>query len=154
LISNGAGSNELRDTAIAGGLGGVAGKIPGAGLLKGVGGSMKQEVTGAAAQKILPNWLQRSYGRGGGTKKGGDDNGSDSKNANSPKSNGDKNLAKDAINGNGGDKKSSNINPKITKITPNENKNAGKGDNKGNSMVNDAINNTKPKAGDYGDVFD
>jgi hypothetical protein len=106
LISNGAGSNELRDAAIAGGLGNLMGKIPGAGLLGGIGGAMKQEVVGKAAQKVLPSWLQRSYGNGGGGaggakgSKGEDDKGSDSKNSKAPAGN-CKNTAKEAISGDG-----------------------------------------------------
>ena len=156
LISNGAGSNELRDAAITGGLGGLAGnllrKIPGSGLLGGIGSSMKQEIVGKAAQKILPSWAQRSYGNGsggGGAKKdSSDDKGSDSKNSNTPASAG-KNTAKNAITGgNDPSKKDDKKNEKK------ENTNNKKPENKGqgNSMVNDAIQNKKPSGG-YDDIY-
>lgn len=154
LISSGAGSNELRDAAIAGGLSGLAGKIPGAGLLAGVGSSMKQEITGKAAQKILPNWAQRSYGGGkGGT--GGDGKGSDSKNDNAPKSSGDDNAAKKAITaiGKSDDKKNDNKNES-------EKKNGNTNDKKlntngqGNSIVNKAIQNSGKEGGGYDDLYD
>jgi hypothetical protein len=155
LISNGAGSNELRDSAIAGGLGGMIGKIPGAGLISGIGSSMKQEIVGSAAQKILPSWAQRSYGRGGsggggssGGAKGEDEKGSDSKNSNTPKPTTPKNIAKNAIQGNNtnsntkkDEKKNNNTNDK--KVT---------GGN-GNSLVNSAINNTPIKSDGYDDLY-
>ena len=154
LISNGAGSNELRDSAIAGGLSGVAGnvlgKIPGSSWVSAIGSSMKQEITGKAAQKVLPSWAQRSYGNGGkgGGKGDGKDKGSDSKNSSSPSGSGGKNTAKDAIQGNGGnsnkekdDKDSNNTNDK----KPNEG-------GTGNNMVNQAINNGGK--GDYNDLYD
>lgn len=152
LISNGAGSNEMRDAAIAGGLGGMIGKIPGMGLLGGIGSTMKQEITGRAAQAILPYWAQRSYGngsRGGGS--GGGDKGSDSHNSKSPASAGLKNTAKDAINGqnnNGGNKDDK----KPSKTDNTNDKKAGSGDRR-NDIVNNAINNT-PKANDCDDLYE
>ena len=155
LISSGAGSNELRDAAIAGGLTGLAGKIPGAGILTGIGSSMKQEITGKAAQKILPSWAQRAYGNGskGGAASGGKDvqagdGGSDSQNSNSPIASNLKNTAKEAILGgaDGGkqdnNKGAGNTNDKA----PNE--------NKGNALVKNIINNTGSKPGDYDDLYD
>jgi hypothetical protein len=156
LISSGAGSNELRDAAISGGLTGLAGKIPGMGLLAGIGSSMKQEITGKAAQKILPSWAQRAYGNGskGGAASGGKDSqaagdgGSDSQNSNSPIASSLKNTAKDAILGgaDGGKqdnkKGAGNTNDKA----PNE--------NKGNALVKNIINNTGSKPGDYDDLYD
>jgi hypothetical protein len=157
LVSSGAGSNELRDTAIAGGLGGMIGKIPGAGILAGIGSSMKQEITGKAAQKILPYWAQRSYGNGmarGGAKGGADkddDKGSDSKNSNSPTSSG-KNIAKDAIQHIGGDKKDTGNTNKENNNNTNDKKVDGNG--KGNSIVNNAINNDKFEPGGYDDIYE
>ena len=110
LVSSGAGSNELRDTAIAGGLGGMVGKIPGMGLASAIGSSLKQEIAGKTAQKILPAWAQRSYSNGkkggdggkGGSSGGGDGKGdSGSKNSNSPALNKGANIAKNAITGGG-----------------------------------------------------
>ena len=159
LISNGAGSNELRDTAIAGGLGGMLSRIPGAGILSGIGSSMKQEITGKAAQKVLPAWAQRSYGNGsarGGVArdsgaKDGDEKGSDSKNPNSPKTSTTKNTAKNAITGStkptptGNKEKKSNENTNDKKVD---------GGGKGNSLVNNAINNTEQKSDGYDDLYD
>lgn len=150
LISNGAGSNELRDAAITGGLSGLAGKIPGAGLLGAVGGAMKQEIVGKAAQKVLPSWAQRSYGNGGGgmgaRKDSGDEKGSDSKNSNTPTPAG-KDTAKNAIMG--GDTKKDE-----KKTEQKENTNNKKPENKdsGNSLVKDAINNKK-QSGGYDDIY-
>jgi hypothetical protein len=153
LISNGAGSNELRDTAIAGGLGGMIGKIPGAGLLGALGSTMKQEIVGGAAQKILPSWLQRSYGGGSrrGSEKGGEEKGSDSKNSNAPKTAAGQNTAKNAITGSGksnsptGEKKKNNDNTNNKKVENNK---------KGNGLVNNAINNTGKSSGGYDDLYD
>jgi hypothetical protein len=155
LISNGAGSNELRDSAIAGGLGGLASKIPGAGLLSGIGGSMKQEIVGKAAQKVLPSWAQRSYGNGGansGAAKGGDEKGSDSKNSNTPLQGTNKNTAKNAIQGNNNDKNPSTKNDKKNTNNTNVKKvdNNGKGDN----LVTNAINNPEKKSSGYDDLYD
>ena len=157
LISSGAGSNELRDAAIAGGLGGLAGKIPGAGMLGAIGGAMKQEITGKAAQKVLPSWLQRSYGgggKGGGdAKKGdGDEKGSDSKNSNSPNTSSNKDTAKSAITG--GDTKKSGGNKKETgKKTDNTN-NKKTDSGKGSGIVDAAINNKQTKSDGYDDLYD
>ena len=160
LVSSGAGSNELRDSAIAGGLGGLAGKvIPGLGIAKAFGRAMGQEITGKFAQAALPSWAQRSYGGGGSGKggkggKGGDDDnksGGDSKNSQSPTASGNKNTAKDAIQGTGGNNKGSGNNTQ-NKDNNNTNKNAGGG--KGNDLINNAIKDTKPKAGDYDDIYD
>jgi hypothetical protein len=157
LISNGAGSNELRDAAIAGGLGNLMGKIPGAGLLGGIGGAMKQEVVGKAAQKFLPSWLQRSYGNGGGGaggakgSKGEDDKGSDSKNSKAPAGNG-KNTAKEAISGDGKSntsKSNTGGKDKKTENTNNKKPNGGTG----NSIVNKAINNAPTKSDGYDDLY-
>lgn len=151
LISNGAGSNELRDTAIAGGLGGMISKIPGAGLISGIGSSMKQEIVGGAAQKILPSWAQRSYGgsRSSGGAKGGEEKGSDSKNSNSPTTSSN-NTAKNAISG------KSNAPTGNTEKKPNDNANNKKveSNNKGNNIVNNAINNSGKKSGGYDDLYD
>jgi hypothetical protein len=164
LISNGAGSNELRDTAIAGGLGGMIGKIPGAGLLGALGSTMKQEIVGGAAQKILPSWLQRSYGNGtskggDGNSKGGDGKDSDSKNSKSPVGGG-KDTAKQAIandgkdnnsntnNGNGGNKNGNK------KDGDNTNNNKPNGGGQGSNLVNDAINNGGKSTGGYDDLYD
>jgi hypothetical protein len=161
LISSGAGSNELRDAAIAGGLSGLAGKIPGAGLLAGIGTSMKQEVTGKAAQKILPSWLQRSMGHGGGNagakKDDGDGKGSDSKNSNAPAQSG-KNTAKNAISGNqktdgDKDKDKNNVGDK-KKDDDNTNNKKPDGSGQGDGLVNAAINNTQTKSDGYDDLFD
>ena len=159
LISNGAGSNELRDAAIAGGLGGMLGKIPGAGILSGIGSSMKQEITGKAAQKVLPSWAQRSYGNGGKSGGGGNggqgEQGSDSKNSNSPIASAGGNIAKNAIAGvansltGGGDKGGGN-NEK--KDNANDQKTGAAG--QGNSLVNNAINNTGKATGGYNDLYD
>jgi hypothetical protein len=153
LISNGAGSNELRDTAIAGGLGGLAGKIPGVGFLGGIGSTMKQEITGRAAQAILPSWAQRSYGNGGKKSSAGGEKEkeSDSKNSNSPKASAEKNTAKNAIQGNSMDKKPSN-NSNNKNSNTNDKKVEGRG--KGNSLVNNAINNTGKQSDGYDDLYD
>jgi hypothetical protein len=156
LISNGAGSNELRDAAISGGLGGMIGKIPGAGILAGIGNSMKQEITGKAAQKILPSWAQRSYGGGkGGSGGGRDENGSDSKNSKSP-AGGSKNTAKDAILGDGkGNDSNKNITEnKDNKNDDNTNDKKVDGGGQGNNLVNNAINDTGKKSGGYDDLYD
>ena len=155
LISSGAGSNELRDAAISGGLTGLAGKIPGMGLLGGIGSSMKQEITGKAAQKILPSWAQRAYGNAskGGAGGGKDDKGagnsdSDSQNSNSPIASNLKNTAKEAILGGGNDTKQ-NDNQKGLGNTNDKEPNK----NKGNALVNNIINNSS-KPGDYDDLYD
>ena len=156
LISSGAGSNELRDTAISGGLGGMFRRIPGAGLLSGIGSSMKQEITGKAAQKVLPSWAQRSYGngtaRGGAAKESESEKGSDSKNSNSPISTANKNVAKNAISG--GIKGPNTTASKGN--SPNNNANNKKVDDKGkgNSLVNNAINNKPIKSDGYDDLYD
>ena len=157
LIASGAGSNELRDSAIAGGLGGLAGKIPGVGLAAAIGSAMKQEVSGKAAQTILPKFLQRNQGGGGGKgdKGGKDDKGSDSKNDNSPKGSSGKTDAKNAILGGGGN----NGNPKDSKTANNkndDNTNTQKpnGNGKGDDMVNQAINNKQNDGGGYDDLYD
>ena len=155
LISNGAGSNELRDSAITGGLGGLVGKIPGAGILGGIGSSMKQEIVGGAAQKILPYWAQRSYGGGSRNstpKGGGEEKGSDSKNSNAPKVAATKNDAKKAISGGG------KVSPKTSTENkkPNNNTNDKKviGGGTGNNFVNTAINNGGAKTSDgYDDLY-
>ena len=156
LISNGAGSNELRDTAIAGGLGGMVSKIPGAGILSGIGSSMKQEITGKAAQKVLPSWAQRSYGngsaRGGAAKESEGEKGSDSKNSSSPVTGAMKNTAKNAITGSG--KPSTFSDNKEKKTTDNTNNKKVDGNGKGNSLVTNAINNTGKESGGYDDLYD
>ena len=156
LISNGAGSNELRDAAISGGLGGLVGKIPGAGLLAGVGSAMKQEVVGKAAQKILPSWAQRSYGNGGkGGGKGGDEKGSDSKNSNSPKDTAGKNIAKNAITGLGNEKDDKKNDKGGGDNKKNDNTNDKKaGGGQGNNLVSNAINNRGKSSGGYDDIYD
>ena len=154
LISNGAGSNELRDAAITGGLGGMIGRIPGAGFLSGIGSTMKQEITGRTAQAILPSWAQRSYGNGArhaASGKGGkDEKGSDSQNSKSPAGAG-KNAAKDAINGGGkeDDKGSAN-----EKKDDNTNDKKPEGEGRGNSLVDDAINDNKSSGNNYDDLYD
>ena len=155
LISNGAGSNELRDAAIAGGLGGMMGKIPGAGLLSGIGSAMKQEVVGKAAQTILPSALQRSYGGGGskGNSKGGDEKGSDSKNSNSPMASAGKNTAKNAILSGENNKGNTEKNDKKNNDNTNDKKPDGGG--QGGNLVNSLINNNTGKApGGYDDLYD
>lgn len=156
LISSGAGSNELRDAAIAGGLGGMLGKIPGAGLVSGSLGAMKQEITGKVAQKVLPSWAQRSYGGGGKGGGKGDDKGSDSKNDNSPKGADGKNTAKNAILGNGNDKdgKKNDKNDGDNKKSDNTNDKKVDGNGQGNNMVTDAIKNTGKSSGGYDDLYD
>ena len=166
LVASGAGSNELRDTAISGGLGGLVGKTPGMALMKAIGSTMKQEVTGRAAQAILPSWAQRSYGNGskgggaaGGAKGGGDEKGSDSKNSNSPVASSGNSIAKNAISGgtSGGGKGTSSDNKKDGGNT-NDKKVDGGG--QGSSLVNNAINDTgketgKPVESDgYDDLYD
>lgn len=155
LISAGAGSNELRDAAIAGGLGGMIGKIPGAGLISGIGSAMKQEITGKAAQKILPSFLQRSYGGGKGGK-GGDEKGKDAKNGNSPKGGG-KDPAKAAISavGNSNDKNNSNGSPNDKK-DDNTNDKKPEGNGQGNNMVTDAITKGggQGNGGGFDDIYD
>ena len=153
LISNGAGSNELRDTAIAGGLGGMIGKIPGAGLLGALGSTMKQEIVGGAAQKILPSWLQRSYGGGSrrGSEKGGEEKGGDSKNSNVPKTATGQNTAKNAITGSG---KSNSPTDEKKKNNDNTNNKKVENNKKGNGLVNNAINNTGKSSGGYDDLYD
>ncbi len=155
LISNGAGSNELRDTAIAGGLGGMVKRIPGAGILSGIGSSMKQEITGKAAQKVLPYWAQRSYGNGtarGGVKGGESEKGSDSKNSNSPTTTSKNNTVKNAIQGSNSNKSPSNNSDKKNGDNTNDKKVADNG--KGNSLVSNAINNTGKKSDGYDDLYD
>ena len=164
LISNGAGSNELRDSAIAGGLSGLAKGIAGRTLtgkfLGAVGRTMGQEIVGSAAQKILPSWAQRSYG-GGGSRKGGkedkDEKGTDSKNSNTPNTASDKkDVAKTAITGTGNGSKDK---PK-TEDNTNDKKVGGTG--KGEQMVNQAIEDTDKKQsedkqdqpGGYDDIYD
>ena len=154
LISNGAGSNELRDAAISGGLGNLIGKVPGAGLLGAIGSSMKQEVAGKAAQKVLPSWAQRSYGNGaarGGGGSNGDDKGSDSKNSNSPKQDQGSNVAKKAIQGTNTNKPTGTTDKKDSGNT-NDKKFDNKG--KGNSMVTQAINNSGKRSDGYDDLYD
>jgi hypothetical protein len=156
LISNGAGSNELRDAAIAGGLGGLMGKIPGAGFLGAIGGAMKQEIVGKAAQKVLPYWAQRSYGNGtsrGGGSKGEAEKGSDSKNSNAPTNSANNNTAKKAIQGGANDKKPTTTDNKKTENT-NNNKPDGNGIGKGNNLVDNAINNREIKSDGYDDLYD
>lgn len=152
LVSSGAGSNELRDNAIAGGLGGLINKVPGVGMVKAIGQSMKQEASGSIAQGILPSWLQRSYGnrRGGGAgggagggEGGPGDEGSGSKNdllnlTSSPSGGG----AKDSINGN--TKAESGGNSGGTNGSGNANHN-NLNDGKGNQMLNNALNNDSSK---------
>lgn len=155
LISNGAGSNELRDTAIAGGLGGMVKRIPGVGILSGIGSSMKQEITGKAAQKVLPYWAQRSYGNGtarGGAKGGESEKGSDSKNSNSPTTTSKNNTVKNAIQGSNSNKSPSNNSDKKNGDNTNDKKVADNG--KGNSLVSNAINNTGKKSDGYDDLYD
>lgn len=158
LISSGAGSNELRDTAISGGLGGLIKKTPGMGLASAVGSALKQEVSGKAAQKILPSWAQRSYSNGrkggGDSKGGGSGEDSDSKNSLLPNLGGNQNFARDAIasggnisNNNGGN----NANGQNYNNTDANNSRKSRGD----ALVNDIINNSgqnKDKDG-FGDVF-
>ena len=159
LISSGAGSNELRDTAIAGGLGGLAGKIPGAGALGSLGGAMKQELTGKAAQSLLPSWAQRSYGnngKSGGANGGQGEQGSDSKNSNSPIASAGKNMAKNAISGAvsglaGGDKANGGGDNKKSDNTNDKKAEAG---GQGNNLVNAAINNVGKASGGYDDLYD
>ena len=158
LISNGAGSNELRDTAISGGLSGLAKGVMGRTLtgkfLGAVGRTMGQEIVGSAAQKILPSWAQRSYGgggsRGGGKKDGDDDKGSDSKNSNSPTKSTGQSSAKKAITGSsqGGKTKGDGENKNSN------NTNSQKVEGKGNDIVNNAINNTEKKSDGYDDIYD
>ena len=158
LISNGAGSNELRDTAISGGLSGLAKGVMGRTLtgkfLGAVGRTMGQEIVGSAAQKILPSWAQRSYGgggaKGGGKKDGGDDKGSDSKNSNSPTKSTGQSSAKKAITGSsqGGKTKGDGENKNSN------NTNSQKVEGKGNDIVNNAINNTEKKSDGYDDIYD
>lgn len=152
LVSNGAGSNELRDAAISGGLSGVLSKVPGAGFVSSVGNSIKQELSGKAAQKVLPSWAQRSYASGAnksdGEKKDGEEKGSDSQNSNSPTLTGNKNAARDAINGSGGSNKHNG-----KQQVDNANNQQAKTNDKGNNMVNNAINNVK-SVGDYDDIYD
>ena len=97
--------------------------------------------------------MQRSYGngsRGAASKGGGDDKSDgDSKNSKSPMSGGGKNTAKDAIEGVGGNKNSGN---QKNKENNNTNQNNGKG--KGNDLITGAINGSKPKTGDYDDIYD
>lgn len=153
LISNGAGSNEMRDAAVAGGLGGMLGKIPGAGLVSGSLGAMKQEITGKAAQKILPSWAQRSYANGGkGGKDGKADKGSDSKNNSMPVSAG-KDAAKQAITGGGNDQKE-NSGGNDKKPSDNTNDKKPEGNGQGNNIVNSAINNAGKQPGGYDDLYD
>lgn len=156
LISNGAGSNEMRDAAIAGGLKGLAGRIPGVGFTSAIGGAMKQEIVGKAAQKVLPYWAQRSYGNGSrssGDSKSGDEKGSDSKNSKSPTSD-NKNTAKNAITGKneGKENKKDGINKKNNNTND---KKVNGGGGQGNNMVKRAIdnNNDKPSGG-YDDLYD
>ena len=158
LVSSGAGSNELRDTALAGGLTGLAGKvIPGAALASAIGGSLKQEVSGRAAQAILPSWAQRSYGNNrrnnsaGGGANGGDDKGSGSHNSNSPNFSSNGNTAKNSISAlgsNTNDDKKNN-----SSINDNLNKESVNGNGTGNSLVSQAINNDKNKR-DYDDLYE
>jgi hypothetical protein len=158
LVSSGAGSNELRDAAIAGGISGVAGKvtgkIPGAGLMGAIGGTMKQEITGRAAQAILPSWAQRSYGNGsrGASAKSSDEKDSDSKNSNSPKSTGNGNAAKKAISG--GDNKPKETKEDKKKEGENTNNKKPNEGSTGNNMVNDAIQNSKQESGGYDDLYE
>ena len=161
LISSGAGSNELRDSAISGGLSGLAGKIPGAKFLGSIGGAMYQEVVGKAAQKILPSWLQRSYGNGtskggDGNSKGGDGKDSDSKNSKSPVGGG-KDTAKQAIANDGKDNNSNTNNGNKNgnkKDGDNTNNNKPDGGGQGSNLVNDAINNGGKGTGGYDDLYD
>jgi hypothetical protein len=137
LISNGAGSNEMRDAAVAGGLGGMLGKIPGAGLVSGSLGAMKQEITGKVAQKVLPSWAQRSYANGGkGGKDGKADKGSDSQNSSIAVSAG-KSVAKQAITGGGNDQKE-NSGGNDKKPSDNTNDKKPEGNGQGNNIVNSA----------------
>jgi hypothetical protein len=158
LISSGAGSNELRDSAIAGGLSGLAGKIPGAGLLSGIGSSMKQEITGRAAQAVLPAWAQRSYGNGGrsiAAAGGGDEKGSGSKNSASPIAAAGQNMAKNAITG-GASTVAGAASTLTSKKNENVNNNKPKGNGQGNNLVNNAITNkpSTPKAPEFNDLYD
>ncbi|MBO5737228.1 MAG: hypothetical protein J6S04_05425 [Clostridia bacterium] len=159
LVSSGGGSNELRDAAVAGGLGGMIGRIPGAGILGGVGSSMKQEITGKAAQKILPSWAQRSYGgggKGGKDEKGGKDKKDDkSKNDNLLVSAG-KNSAKKAITG---DDKGGNKSGGKDDKSENTNDKKPEGNGQGSNLVNDAISQSGQGSGGkggggYDDLYD
>jgi hypothetical protein len=153
LISNGAGSNEMRDAAVAGGLGGMIGKIPGAGLIAGAGSAMKQEITGKAAQKILPSWAQRSYSNGGKDSKAAQsDKGSDSKNDSKLMSAG-KEAAKNAILG-GGNEAKENAGGNEKKDSDNTNDKKPEGTGQGNNMVTAAISNAGKQSGGYDDLYD
>ena len=153
LISNGAGSNEMRDAAITGGLGGMIGRIPGASWVGAIGSTMKQEITGRAAQAVLPSWAQRSYGNGSrssGGGGGGGDKGSDSHNSKSPNGS-NKSTAKDAISGNKSSGSSNKSDDK--KNTENTNNKKTGNDDRRNDIVNNAINNG-PKEGDTDDLYE
>jgi hypothetical protein len=153
LISNGAGSNEMRDAAVAGGLGGMIGKIPGAGLIAGAGSAMKQEITGKAAQKVLPSWAQRSYSNGGKDSKAAQsDKGSDSKNDSKLMSAG-KEAAKNAILG-GGNEAKENAGGNEKKDSDNTNDKKPEGTGQGNNMVTAAISNAGKQSGGYDDLYD
>jgi hypothetical protein len=158
LISNGAGSNELRDAAISGGLGGMLGRIPGAGLISGIGSSIKQEITGKAAQAILPSWAQRSYGGGGKSGAGSNSDankGSDSKNSNSPIVSAGKNTAKAAIGGvANGLTVGNNTKDENNKKNNNTNDKKMGAVGQGNNLVNNAINNGGKASGGYDDLYD
>lgn len=137
LVSSGAGSNELRDSAIAGGLGGVIDKMPGSSILGAPGAiwsGMKSEASSAVAHALLPKGLQRNYGQEGGGSGGNDGGGSDSKNDKNP-SGGDAqgNIIKNALLGNdpgGGDNNNEN-----------NDDNANNNDVNNDSMLFNAINN-------------
>ena len=155
LISNGAGSNELRDTAISGGLSGLAKGIAGRTLtgkfLGAVGRTMGQEIVGSAAQKILPSWAQRSYG-GGGSRKGGNEDkaekGTDSKNSNTPTVSPGNNSAKKAITG------TQKTGDKDKKPSDNNNDKKVDGGGTGSSIVTDAVNKGDKKSDGYDDLYD
>lgn len=165
LVSSGAGSNELRDNAIAGGLGGLINKIPGVGMAKAIAQSMKQEATGSIAQKVLPSWLQRSYGNGKGGSASGKEN---NKGENGEEGSGSKNDLSnltDSSGTNGTNAKSSILgdNEKNNDKKDNSNENHNKpNEGVGNQLLNNAINNdnnngnngSQGKTKDYDDFYE
>ena len=119
---------------------------------------MMQEITGKAAQTVLPGWLQRSYGGGGKSASGsaaasGSEKGdSDSKNSNSPKSSVATDAAKKAIMASSGVGAPAALASDLQSSKNKKDQKAGGGT--GNNMIANAIQGGKSSAGDYDDLYD
>ncbi|MGN1060295.1 MAG: Mbov_0396 family ICE element transmembrane protein [Candidatus Coproplasma sp.] len=157
LVQAGAGSNEMRDNAIAasglrralGTIGGGLATVSGLNFAKGVIGEAVNMKKKEYAAGIL-NTLGLGNGKsstGGAPNAGGkgEEGDSDSKNDDKPKFNGNQNAVKDAIGGNNSNGQNNQL----------DNKNGSQPLGFGNQMVNDAINNQsdhlQPRKGEDAD---